>query len=113
MGYLMYLWAVCKMGMPPFLQTSSGQMPNVFAISTNVDKRSFLFHPMQIKHLHFNSYLLNSISYAEGAPLGHPAKRCCLMNLFPMEQLSNLSVAVTLGCSTGLTLTHAFIIIHH
>lgn len=32
MGYLMYLWAVCKMGKLQFLQAPSRQMPNAPAI---------------------------------------------------------------------------------
>lgn len=35
MGYLMHLWAVCKVEMPSFLQTPRGQTPNVSATIVN------------------------------------------------------------------------------
>lgn len=79
LGYLMYLWAVCKVEMPSILQTPCGQMPNMLAtinvyLGTKCVQRTRAIQSNANQTLCILICLLNPVSCMEAAPLGYPVK---------------------------------------
>lgn len=84
MGYLMYLWAVCKMGKLQFLQAPSRQMPNAPAIhipvytSTKHTERTLSIQPNANQTLCISNpiYLILFPTHKQLQDV-HPAKLWC------------------------------------